>query len=186
MKIIGKKSVSSAISIILLIIFVILSIFLIFSMAILVLVSTDVISFSVDSLKFQLQFGALAFSMPNDIEVGAPLIFIIFCFGLILLYIVHQLRKIFRNFSLEQVFEMENVNSLRKIGIFIVAMAFVHSSYTYSCASIVHDLLVEKGVNVVIKFGSNTTMIFSGILILVFAEIFRIAVRIAKENELTI
>lgn len=185
MKIIGKKSASSILSSALLIVFVLACIFLCVSAFFFLAMSKNIFSFAP---HLSLQFGSLAFRFQENIKPGIPLQLSILVFAVFLLYTIYQLRMIFKSFAKEEVFSFKNANRIRRIGLSVIVMSFALSVYNYFAAEIISETLniTSNNLSLSVLFRLEPTMIFCGILIIIFGEIFKIATKIAEENKLTI
>ncbi|WP_202708976.1 DUF2975 domain-containing protein [Sporosalibacterium faouarense] len=185
MKVIGEKSISSKLNSILMIIFILITIILAVALFYFLAMTTKIVDFKP---HLSLEFGSMVFRFDKNIMPGTALIFSVFSYDLILLFIIYNLRRLFKSFSENDVFITKNVSRIRSIGVSVILMSFVWSIYSYSAAKKVVDVVSLSNHNITldIVFKLNTTMIFCGIIILVFGEIFKIATKIAEENELTI
>ncbi len=102
------------------------------------------------------------------------------------LIIIYQLRKIFKSLTLKEPFTMENVKSFRIIGISIIFIGLFDliynvSNYGINGFYILH--LDEQGIS---SRCGVVIFLFLGIMALVLGEIFKSAMEIKEENNLTI
>lgn len=93
--------------------------------------------------------------------------------GIVCLGLVNEIRKIFKTLNRRNPFMMDNVRSLNRIGgsCFIIATAYLFKIFFYN--SILTAII---------------TMVFiiAGLFAVVLAEVFRQAIEVKKENDLTI
>jgi len=102
------------------------------------------------------------------------------------LTIIYQLRKILKSLTLKEPFTRENVKSFRIIGISIIFIGLFDliyntSKYGINGFYILH--LDEQGIS---SRCGVLIFIFLGILALILGEIFKSAIEIKEENNLTI
>lgn len=102
------------------------------------------------------------------------------------LVIIYQLRKVFKSLTLKEPFTRENVKSFRIIGISIIFIGLFDliyntSKYGINGFYILH--LDEQGIS---SRCGVLIFLFLGIMALVLGEIFKSAIQIKEENNLTI
>lgn len=93
--------------------------------------------------------------------------------GFLCLIILHEMRKIFKNLNLKNPFIMSNVKSLQRMSI---------SSFIISAAYIVKIFLYNSFLTIIIAM----VFIIAGLFSIILAEVFRQAVEVKEENDLTI
>jgi hypothetical protein len=93
--------------------------------------------------------------------------------GLFCLVIMYELRKIFKTLNRKNPFMMDNVKSLNRMAI---------SAFIISALYIIKIIFFNSFLTVII------TMIFimAGLFTIIFAEVFRQAIVVKEENDLTI
>ena len=97
------------------------------------------------------------------------------------LLILRNLRQIFRTLTLGDPFQPENVRRLRQVGLILaVVNGGVWLAQTIVASRLASGVLEPQG------FGEMMTPIFSILVVLVLAEVFREGARLRHESELTI
>ena len=93
--------------------------------------------------------------------------------GIVCLVLVHEIRKIFKALNRRNPFMMDNVKSLNRIGgsCFIIAVAYIIKIFCY---------------NSVLTAIITMVFVIAGLFAVVLAEVFRQAVQVKQENDLTI
>lgn len=93
--------------------------------------------------------------------------------GLVCLVLVNEVRKIFKTLNRRNPFMMDNVKSLNRIAVacFIIAAAYIVKIFFY---------------NSVLTMIITMVFIIAGLFSIVLAEVFRQAVEVKEENDLTI
>lgn len=111
------------------------------------------------------------FSDPRPVY-GIYLFFLYFT-GVFSIYIVFEMRRIFRNLSLRQPFVRSNVSSLVRVG--------------YCCLVIAGAYVVKLFlVNTIFTIVAVMIFIIAGLFALVLSEVFRQAIEVKEEMDLTI
>ncbi len=102
------------------------------------------------------------------------------------MFIIYQLRALFQAFTRKQLLMLQNAKRIRLIGFatvvawaFSVAADFVGRSYVINSFNI-------PGVELTSTFVPDFFMLFLGIIVLVIAEIYRMAAEIREESDFTI
>lgn len=93
--------------------------------------------------------------------------------GIVCLGLVNEIRKIFKTLNRRNPFMMDNVKSLNRIGgsCFIIAAAYILKVFFY---------------NSVLTAIITMVFIIAGLFSVVLAEVFRQAIEVKQENDLTI
>lgn len=93
--------------------------------------------------------------------------------GFVCLVLVNEVRKIFKTLNRRNPFMMDNVKSLHRIAVacFIIAAAYIVKIFFY---------------NSVLTMIITMVFIIAGLFSIVLAEVFRQAVEVKEENDLTI
>lgn len=93
--------------------------------------------------------------------------------GIICLFLVNEIRKIFKTLNRRNPFMPDNVNSLNRIGLasFLIAAAYILKIFLYNSVLTVIIAMV---------------FIIAGLFSIVLAEVFRQAIAVKEENDLTI
>lgn len=93
--------------------------------------------------------------------------------GIICIFLVNEIRKIFKTLNRRNPFMLDNVKSLNRIGIssFLIAAAYVLKIFLYNSVLTVIIAMI---------------FIIAGLFSVVLAEVFRQAIAVKEENDLTI
>jgi hypothetical protein len=93
--------------------------------------------------------------------------------GIVCLGLVHEMRKIFKTLNRKNPFMMDNVKSLNRVGLacFIIAAAYIIKIFCY---------------NSVLTAIIAMVFIIAGLFAVVLAEVFRQAIAVKEENDLTV
>lgn len=93
--------------------------------------------------------------------------------GIVCLGLVNEIRKIFKTLNRRNPFMMDNVKSLNRIGwsCFVIAVAYILKIFLY---------------NSVLTVIITMVFIIAGLFAVVLAEVFRQAIEVKEENDLTI
>ena len=189
MDITGKGSLASYLSVILTVVLIILAGF------ILIGIGLEIFSIFVDDTvaivnRVSLNFSGLRFNMlaGPGAEVNISDSFRILTLGylLIVLFIVFNLRKIFKNLKNEKLFDYQNPKFMNRIGVSVILLGVVSSFLRFSSGWMLYDYLVSAGLDVDVVFQFDITTIFIGIVIILFASIFKKSVDIAEEQKFTV
>ncbi len=109
----------------------------------------------------------------NTSELYAFLLPFLYVTGILAAVIVNELRKIFTTLNRMDPFRMDNVKSFRRISIccFIIAAAYIVKIFLFNSFLTVILLMV---------------FVIGGFMLLILSEVFRQAVIVKQENDLTI
>ena len=105
---------------------------------------------------------------------------------LIVLFITYNLREIFKNLKGEKLFDYQNPKFMNRIGVSVILLGVVSSFLRLSSGWMLHDYLVSAGLDVDAVFQFDIAIIFIGIVIILFASIFKKSVDIAEEQKFTV
>lgn len=98
-----------------------------------------------------------------------------------------NLIKIFSNLKHEKIFILENSTYIRNIGWIIIALSFIKDlpniMQVWSMRNQLDSIITTPFS---INYELNVGLLFSGLAILAVAQIYKLAVKIAEENDLTI
>lgn len=144
----------------------------------------------IEIINFPLIILALIYSIYKNINMQNNLMNVLFCITFIITLIcitiiTFELREIIRAFMDKEVFVLKNVLRLRRVGfstIIVGAFIFINNIIKYGTGVFIL-LNIENGITSRID---TVLGIFIGIIILVFSEIFKEAVKIKEENDLMI
>jgi len=102
------------------------------------------------------------------------------------LFVLHQLRAVFRSMSAGTPFEPENASRIRRVGLVVVGWQLVVPLAEYLVAWGLVGKLTLDGITLKPPVDFNPDALFLGMAILVLAEVFRKASDIAREQSLTV
>ncbi|NMM61303.1 DUF2975 domain-containing protein [Clostridium sp. P21] len=123
----------------------------------------------------------MKYNIKNNLVIG----FFIVVF-ICVMSITFHLREVIKAFINKEIFILKNVMRLRKIGfstIIVGVFVFSYRTIKYGLSAFIILNLDDNGIVTRID---TVLWIFIGVIILIFAEIFKEAVRIKKENDLTV
>ncbi|RYM07108.1 DUF2975 domain-containing protein [Sporolactobacillus sp. THM7-7] len=101
------------------------------------------------------------------------LLFFLYITGFLALLIVNEIRRIFKTLNRRNPFMMDNVNSLKRIAV---------ASFLISAAYIVKIIFFNSFMTIILVM----VFIIAGFFSIILAEVFRQAVIVKEENDLTI
>jgi hypothetical protein len=129
--------------------------------------------------------GNLRFPVRNGLFISTSLFMLVLLLGL-LLWVVTQLREIFRSLSKGQVFIPENARRIRWVGFAVIVGEFAHAVMTFFWGYYASRHFTADGMSFVATADFNGLSIACGFAILVIAEVFREGTRLQEEQSLTI
>lgn len=101
----------------------------------------------------------------------------------LILAIIYNLRKIFRSLRAGEPFAYENFARLRKIGLFVLCFAVLDFGRSLFNRYLLSQHFSNYGKDYKAKLDLGIDIILIGLVILVFAEIFRHGYKLKTENE---
>ena len=101
----------------------------------------------------------------------------------LILAIIYNLRKIFRSLRAGEPFAYENFARLQKIGLFVLSFAVLDFGRSLFNRYLLSQHFSNYGKDYKVKLDLGIDIILIGLLILVFAEIFRHGYKLKTENE---
>lgn len=124
------------------------------------------------TLPYVLTWYMKALSLTSS-ENYAFLLGFLYITGVVCLGLVNEIRKIFKTLNRRNPFMLDNVKSLNRVGIacFIIAAAYLVKIFFY---------------NSVLTAIITMVFIIAGLFSVVLAEVFRQAIEVKEENDLTI
>lgn len=144
-----------------------------------------------DSVEYYLQLGMLTFDLPSEkLSGGLALSNGAYITGLIQFILIGFLfwnvKTFFKNLRNEQIFIMSNVYALRNVAVFFIIQSVYYHVPEYFIL-VDHLKLLDFGqANITINLSYESGFLFAGLAILAVAQVFREAIKIKEENELTI
>lgn len=106
---------------------------------------------------------------------------------IIYLYITYHLMKLFKDFSKNKIFEIQNFKRTRLIGISIVLLGLFENAANYISALTINNFTTNG-----VTFHSDLTSVImdsryvGGLIIIIIGEIFKRAIELKKDQDLTI
>jgi len=146
--------------------------------------------FSITPNKPEYRFIAIA-SIKGELIFNAQLTPLLIAFALVIvsatffliLAIVYNLRKIFRSLRAGEPFAYENFARLRKIGVFVLLFAVLGLGKSLFNRYLLSQHFWYHGKTYSGRLSLGIDVILIGLVILVFAEIFRHGYKLKTENE---
>ena len=93
--------------------------------------------------------------------------------GLMALLIVYEIRRIFKTLNRRNPFKMDNVNSLKRVA---------YSSFGIAAAYVVKIIFYNSFLTIILAMA----FVIAGLFCVILAEVFRQAVTVKEENDLTV
>jgi MFS family permease len=140
-------------------------------------------TFILKSDLVRIKLPAQAIKSPHFLVGYLALAFVKFGFALAIIY---QLKRIFRTLRLGQIFKDENARRVRAIGLLTLGGAIVNSLLSFFIGSLVVGDLNIVGVTIEPSLHWNPEGLFTGLVLIVLAEIFRHGTALQAEQDLTV
>jgi len=121
----------------------------------------------------------------SNIDLGAKVLMLFAAVGAVcFVYAIHLLRKTIGHFYAREIFHPKVIFNLNRTGIFIIASSLLTNIplFFYNVISRQH-LGIEFGAG---GFDSLILSVSLGLFFMVLSEVFKIAMRMKEENELTV
>lgn len=129
--------------------------------------------------------GNLRFPVRNGAFFSASMFLIVLLIGC-LLWVLTQLRHIFRSLSRGLLFIPENARRIRWVGFTVIVGELARAALVYFWSYYTSLHFTANGLRFVASTDLNGVTIISGLAILVIAEVFREGTRLHEEQSLTI
>lgn len=103
------------------------------------------------------------------------------------IYVLYSLMKLFKDFSKNKIFEIENFKRTRTIGVLIVLLGLFENIANYISALTINNLTING-----ITFHTDLISVIidsryvGGLIIIIIGEIFKRAIELKKDQDLTI
>lgn len=140
--------------------------------------------------KISLSYSGLRFNIlaepGGEVSITSSFKFLTFLYLIITLFITFNLREIFKNLKNEKLFDYQNPKFMRRIGVSVIIMGVITSLLSFSSGLMLHDYLISAGLDVDVLFEFDIETIFIGVVIILFASIFKKSVDIAEEQKFTV
>lgn len=158
------------------------------------------VSFNVDALALQVGApslgiesahlhnvrGSLVFPAPAPASFVAPLLAGVGIMLAVVLWVVGQLRAVFRTVRDGQPFVPGNAIRIRRIGFVIIVGEFLRTAFVFAANSYAMNYFSASGLRFDTRLDLNLFTIIHGLIILAIAEVFRAGTRLDEEQSLTI
>jgi hypothetical protein len=129
--------------------------------------------------------GNLRFPIRDQAFFSRSMLVIVLLFGF-LLWLVTQLRHIFRSLSRGLLFIPENARRIRWVGLTVIFGELARAALLYFCSYYMSLHFTANGLRFVASTDFNGVTIVAGLAILVIAEVFREGTRLHEDQSLTI
>lgn len=142
-------------------------------------------SLSIGTPRLTKVTGTLQFEAPSRRTLIAPMLTVT-AMLIIALWVVSQLRALFRTMSQSHPFAPGNALRVQRVGWAVILAEPVRAVMTYAANTFAEANFVGDGVRFVSDINLNLGPIFAGLVILVIAEVFRAGTRLDEDQSLTI
>jgi hypothetical protein len=129
--------------------------------------------------------GTLTFVPGDKRSLVAPMVALV-CMLAVALWILGELRALFRTVRDGHPFVAANAARLRRIGWAMIAWQPVYALMVFGANRFAADTFVAGGLRFDTRFDMNGGAIVSGLIVLAIAEAFRIGTRLDEDQSLTI
>jgi hypothetical protein len=129
--------------------------------------------------------GNLRFPVRNGAFFSGSIFLVVLLFGF-LLWLLTQLRQIFRSLSRGLLFIPENARRIRWVGFTVIVGELARAALVYFWSYYTSLHFTANGLRFVASTDLNGITIIGGLAILVIAEVFREGTRLHEEQSLTI
>lgn len=129
--------------------------------------------------------GNLRFPVKNGPFLFGSVVIVLVVLGLFL-WVLDQLRQLFRSLSRGQPFIPENVRRIRRVGYAMMAGEVLRALVFYFWSYYSSQHFIGSGLRFIASTEINGTAILAGLAILVIAEVFHEGTRLKDEQSLTI
>lgn len=145
-----------------------------------------VIGLFIFNVSITLEFPGVSFLVAEEMKASYSYNIGLFINVLMLLFSIILFRKMFRNFSKNQIFIKENFTLMRNIGILTIISTIPEMIHNYIQSQRLLDHFADQLENIRINISLNNDRIFFGIVFIIFAEIFKYSIALKEESDLTI
>jgi len=129
--------------------------------------------------------GMLRFESVNRPAMAVYLVIALVYAG-VLLFVIHQLRMVFRSLVDGNPFSLENASRIRLIGLFFIFGEIAVSMLVFVCQLYVESALDTSGLTIDPGLDIELSPIFGGLVLLVIAEVFRLGTKLQEDRDLTV
>ena len=139
----------------------------------------------VEQVRLEGARASLMFSPRSSAMVAGGAVFLIAALGLVL-WVLGQLRAVFRTLRDGRPFVADNATRLRRIGYAVILSEVVRAALTYFGMRYAMTHFSIQGLRLEARPTVNIVAIVCGLIILVIAEVFREGARLDEEQSLTV
>ena len=143
-------------------------------------------STGVEGAKIERVRGSLIFSPPPGTSLVAPALLGVVIMMALVLFVLGQLREVFRTLRNGRPFVPANAKRLRWIGAAVIAGELVRTAFIYSANAYVMTHFSAPGLRFDARPDLSVLTIVHGLIILAIAEVFRTGTRLDEDQSLTI
>ena len=129
--------------------------------------------------------GQLQFAAPTRRTIVAPLLTVIAMLA-IAVWVTDQLRRLFRTLREGHPFDPANARRVQRVGWAVILAESVRAMLTFSAQAFARSNFIADGIHFVTDLDFNQGVVFSGVVILVLAEVFRAGTQLSDDQSLTI
>lgn len=142
--------------------------------------------FDLKHLSLSINFGPLKFIFYNGMDTLRPIILTALLYSIAGVLFTHFLKKIMKNFTNESIFILDNSKCLKNLGILLIVLNFPLLFFQNLAANVVSKYISVSTIGFSVSANLDIMMLMLGIFTLILSEIFKIATKIAEENNFTI
>lgn len=102
------------------------------------------------------------------------------------LFIVYQLRGLFRTLAAGEPFARGNQSRLRRVGLAVIASELGHALAVWGGGLYLEHAVVTRGLALRSHFGIDVPVVVLGVVFLALAAAFRVGFQLAREQALTV
>jgi hypothetical protein len=141
--------------------------------------------FDVENVHLENAQGSLRFSPRSRVVVAETAVVLIAVLALIM-WVLAQLRAVFRTLRAGEPFVSANATRIRRIGYAVISGEVVRAALAYAGMHYAMAHFSIQGVRLEVRPDLNVIAIICGFIILVIAEVFREGTRLDEEQSLTV
>lgn len=143
-------------------------------------------SLGIESARLHNVRGSLIFPARAMASLVAPVLAGLAIVLAVVLWVVGQLRAVFRTLRDGQPFVPANAIRIRRIGFFVISGEFLRAAIVFAANSYAMNHFSANGLRFDARPDLNLLTIVHGLIILAIAEVFRAGTRLDEEQSLTI
>jgi hypothetical protein len=147
-----------------------------------VLDSVPLISNNVKTAELTTNVGSLTFQVRNDWFQKITAFFFLFAIEAFIVSIIYYLRKLFRNFKSDLLFNYDNVRSLRILAM-LVALIYVGKAVLYFVVSYTVNSNFSSTNKFTVDYSSDGKELLIAAILYIVAGIFKYGLELKRENE---